>query len=389
MPENGAILQEILFPLDAGGDPEPLGTTILGPASGAQESMNGLIFSPAGTRIYLSNTLGNIKVFAVDRNSRVTPYKTFSIPEAKTSKRKADLPAGLSLSNDGKKLYVAGNVTNKLLELDAETGALLRSWDTGVAPFDVVIVREKAYVSNSGGRRPGANDTKAPAGAGTTVRVDARGIANEGSVSVIDLAANKVKTEVMVELHASALAASPDGRHVVVTNTGSDTLSVIETQSDTVIEKIWARRTPGDLFGAQPNALVFHPDGKQLFVCNGTHNCVAVMKFDPKDNESAVTGLIPVGWFPGAILFDAPRRRLCVANMKGIGAAKLLAADEKVKLNSKDFFGTLSLVPLPSPGGPRAHDDHCPAEHAVPPPGRVDVPAAPGPAAAPCARARW
>ena len=346
--EDGAIRQEILFPLDAGGDPEPLGTTILGPASGAQASVTGLLFSPAGTRIYLSNTLGNIKVFAVDRHARVTPYKTFSLPEAKTSKRKADLPAGLAVSIDGKKLYVAGNVTNKLIELDAETGALLRSWDTGVAPFDVVIVREKAYVSNSGGRRPGANDTKAPAGAGTSVRVDARGIANEGSVTVIDLAANQVKTEVMVELHASALAASPDGRHVVVTNTGSDTLSVIETQTDTVIEKIWARRTPGDLFGAQPNALVFHPNGKQLFVCNGTHNCVAVMKFDPKDNESAVTGLIPVGWFPGAILFDAPRQRLCVANIKGIGAAKLLGADEKVKLNSKDFFGTISLVPVPS-----------------------------------------
>jgi YVTN family beta-propeller protein len=200
-------------------------------------------------------------------------------------------------------LYVAGNLGNKLYEFDTATGKVLRAWDTGVAPFDVVLTAGKAYVSNLGGRRPGESDLTVPAGRGTRVRVDpVRYIANEGSVSVVDLATGQVKDEVMVELHASALAVSPDGQYVVVANSGSDTLSVINTQTDQIVEKIWMRQSPGDPFGAQPNALAFHPDGKQLFVCNGTQNAVAVVQFEPAEKESAVIGLIPVGWFPGAVL---------------------------------------------------------------------------------------
>lgn len=347
-PAAGNVLQEVTFAPDEGTDGSKKSETQLGPAPGSEISLTGLVFSPDGSRIYLSNVYGNIKVFAVDREHKVSALTTFAVPEARKARRKMELPAGLAVSGDGSRLYVTGNVASRLHELDAASGAVLRSWDTGVAPYDVVLAAGKAYVSNSGGRRPAAGDLTAPAGAGTTVRVDgARTIASEGSVTVIDLAADAVKAEVMTELHASAMAVSPKGDYVVVANTGSDTLSVIDTAKDTVVEKIWARRNPGDLFGAQPGALAFDPDGRQLYVCNGTQNCVAVIRFEPDENESAVTGLIPVGWFPGAVVFDAGRKRICTANIKGIGAAKVFKAGEKYKLNSKDFFGTLSLVPLP------------------------------------------
>ena len=349
-PDTGAILQSVALPSDPPTTAKAKkSATQLGPAPGAQLSLTGLAFAPDGAHFYLSNTLGNVKVFAVDKDHRVTAQGTFAVPEARTSKRKMELPTGLVVSADSKRLYVAGNVANRLHELDAATGAVLRSWDTGVAPFDVVLAAGKAYVSNSGGRRPGANDLAAAAGVGTTVRVDAtRSIANEGSVTIIDLGTGQVKAEVLVELHPSAMAASPDGRYVVTTNTGSDTLSVIDTRTDLVVEKIWTRQTPADLFGAQPNALAFDRSGSRLFVCNGTQNAVAVITFAPKDRESKVTGLIPVGWFPGAVVFDSKRKVLHVANIKGIGASKDFAEGEKVKLNSKDFLGTLSLVSLPS-----------------------------------------
>ena len=175
-----------------------------------------------------------------------------------------------------------------------------------------------------------------------------RYIANEGSVTVIDLTTGQLKDEVIVELHASALAASPNGQYVVVANSGSDTLSVIDTKTDQIIEKIWMRQSPGDLFGAQPNALAFHPDGKLLFVCNGTQNAVAVIQFEPTEKESSVVGLIPVGWFPGAVAVNITHKLICVANIKGIGAAKHFKPEDKIKLHSKDFYGTLSLIPFPS-----------------------------------------
>src|SRR5205823_3789845 len=153
-----------------------------------------------------------------------------------------------------------------------------------------------------------------PAGRGILVRVDAvRQIASEGSVSIINLSETIGKTvpstshsEVVTGLHASAIAASPNGRWVVVANAGSDTLSVIDIRTDKIIETICARLNPADLFGAQPNALAFDRSGRQLFVCNGTHNAVAVFDFDA--GHSKLRGLIPVGWFPGAIASDDSRK---------------------------------------------------------------------------------
>jgi YVTN family beta-propeller protein len=342
-PATGNILQKVAMPGDnaeSSQDPKEDSKALL--------SLTGLIFSPDGRRIFLSNVRGDVKVFSVNRK-KVSRLRKFSVPDADAPKRKEEIPTGLAVSADGKRLYVAGNLGNKLQELDTATGKVLRTWDTGVAPFDVVLAAGKAYVSNSGGRRPERSDLTAPAGRETRVRIDPiRYIANEGSVSVIDLATGQVKDEVIVELHASALAVSPDGKYVVVANTGSDTLSVIDTQTDQIVEKIWARQSPGDLFGAQPNALAFHPNGKQLFVCNGTQNAVAVVRFEPAEKKSAVIGLIPVGWFPGAVAVNVHHQIICVANIKGVGAAKDFKPEDKIKLRSKDFYGTLSLIPIPS-----------------------------------------
>ncbi len=347
-PASGRRLQNV--PLNTGGSN----------AATAELSFTGLTFSPRGDRLYLANGSGNVWLFpriARETNSEhgttatnhFGPPQIYPIPDADAPQRKREIPTGLALSPDGRRLYVVGNLGNRLHELDADSGRCLRSWDTGVAPFDVVLAGGKAYVSNLGGGRPAQNDLSAAAGKGTKVRVDpVRFIPNEGSVTVIDLKAGQVKCEIPVELHASAMAVSPNGAYAVVANTGSDTLTVIDTRKDRVIEKIWTRQTPADLFGAQPNALAFDPSGRRLYVCNGTQNAVAVNSFEPQENASKVIGLIPVGWFPGAVQYDARHKSLCVANIKGIGANKLLAPAQPAKLSTKDFFGTLSLVPVPS-----------------------------------------
>ncbi len=341
-PSQGKILQSV-----------PLSTHESSNTITAQLSFTGLIFSPDGKRLYLSNTGGDIWSFPIDAESgtsgRVGQPVRLPVPQAKTPKQKQEIPTGLAVSPDGKRLYVVGNLANRLHEIDASSGLPLRSWDTGMAPHDVVLAGGKAYVSNRGGRRPAQGDPTAPAGKGTTVRVDpVRHIASEASVTVIDLGEDRVKTELIVELHASALAVSPNGHFVVVANSGSDTLSVIDTQTDQVIEKIWTRQTPADLFGAQPNALAFDPSGSQLYVCNGTQNAVAVIDFQPRSNTSKVIGLIPVGWFPGAVQYHAGLKALCIANIKGIGATRNFKPGDPLKLNTKDFFGTVSLVPVPS-----------------------------------------
>jgi YVTN family beta-propeller protein len=347
-PATGNILQRVAFPSDQAQEPAPVSSEIISPDEKAQLSFTGLAFSPDGSRIYLANVNGDIKVFTVGHDQKISPLFSIALPPASAPKRTNEIPAGIAVSRAGKKIYVALNLSNRLAELDAATGKVLRMWDVGVAPFDVMLCKNKIYVSNWGGRRPEAGSVTGPAGRGTLVRVDARSIASEGSVSVIDLDSTN-QSEIVTGLHACALALSPDGKHLVVANAGSDTLSVLDTRTDKIVETICARQNPGDVFGAQPNALAFDPSGKKLFVCNGTQNAVAVIQFKP--GASKLLGLIPAGWFPGAIVFDAGGKQICVANIKSIGVKK-----EKPRagfgngpgFNTKQYQGSLSLVPVPS-----------------------------------------
>jgi YVTN family beta-propeller protein len=350
-PETGEIRQRVLLPLeppDLTKPPAPSENIQVADDKG-QASYTGLAFSPDGKRLYLSNVNGSIKVFGVDPDGTIAGLFSIPLPSADAPRRKEEIPAGLAVSPDGNRLYAALNLSNRLAEFDAASGTLRRLFDVGVAPYDVVLAGKKAYVSNWGGRRPQAGDVTGPAGRGTLVKVDPRSfIANEGSVSVINLESGKTAAEILVHLHASALAVSPDGRYVVCANAASDNLSVIDTRTDAVIETIWAKPSPADLFGASPNALAFDKNGKRLYVANGTQNAVAVIRFKPSRRASKFLGLIPVGWFPGALAYHPHLNQLCVANIKGIETVKGLDKRSGVSgFNSHQYHGSLSLVPVP------------------------------------------
>ena len=347
-PASGQILQHVALPSGKILEPPPLAPAILGADEKAVLSFTGLKFSPDGARLYFANVGGDVKVFAVSRDHQISPLFSIALPPANAPERTNEIPAGIAVSADGKKLYVAGNLSNRLIELDTATGKVLRTWNVGVAPFDVVSGKNKIYVSNWGGRRPNEGSVTGPAGRGTLMRVDERSIASEGSVTVISLN-DTSQNEILTGRHACALALSPDEKFLVAANAGSDTLSVIDTRTDKIVETICARQNPGDPFGAQPDAQAFDHAGKRLFVGNGTQNAVAVFQFKP--GESKLLGLIPVGWFPGAIVYDSGRKQICVANLKGIGNKKQAARDglgDGFGFNTKQYAGSLSLVTVPS-----------------------------------------
>lgn len=351
-PLNGNIRQRVALPAEGQTELQPsvASTNILKPDTKGQLSYTGLSYSPDGKRVFFSNVNGSIKVFKADADGSLSASHSFPLPDANAPRRKQDIPSGLALSKDGKRLYICANLSNQLLEMDAESGRVLRTFPVGVAPYDVRIVANKAYVSNWGGRRVEPEDLSGPAGRGTKVRVDpVRYVACEGSVSVLDLSESNAKPafDIQTGLHCSALALSPNGRFLACANAGADTVSVIDTRSDTVIETIWTKSSPSDLFGASPNALVFDPTGQTLYVANGTQNAIAVIQFDPADKESRLKGLIPTGWFPGAIAFDASRKQLLVANIKGMPSQTKTSPTGGDGFNSHHHNGTISFIPIP------------------------------------------
>ncbi len=346
-PVSGHVLQRVTLPGETAPEAAPVSTHILEPDKEGQVSYTGLIFSPDGTRIYLSNVNGSIKVFSVDPNHHVSPIGSLPLPVSGLKSREADIPAGLAISPDARRLYVALNLSNRLLEMELPSGKPLRLVEVGFAPYEVVLAKTNIYVSNWGGRIPDANASTGPAGKGTLVRVDpVRFIASEGSVSVIDLASGLVTKEILTGLHASAMALTPNGRYLAVANAASDTVSVIETRLDQIVETIPLRWHPTDPFGASPNAFVFDPRGTTLYVCNGSQNAIAVVRFKP--GRSKLTGLIPTGWYPGAIEYDALRKSLCVANIKGVGSGIPPKPGKPVKYNSHQYHGSLSIIRRPN-----------------------------------------
>jgi DNA-binding beta-propeller fold protein YncE len=349
---TGAIVQKVPLPSDQqtapANDPNAKEQK---PDKDGQISATGLVVSADGRTIWLANVRGSLKVFAVGEDGAVRPSHAIALPPAKAPRREAEIPTGLALSADGARLYVCGNLSNTLLELDAQTGAVLRTFDVGVAPLDVVLVGDRAFVSNQGGRRPGADDLVGPAGRGTTVRVDpTTDVASEGSVSVIDLGAGKLLRETLTGRLASDLAVSPDGRWICCANASSDTVSVLD-RDGILRETLWARGKPSDLVEASPNALCFSHDGERLFCANGTMNAVAVFHFEPEDRgDSRLLGFVPVGWYPGALLYDDERERLVVANVKGLGFGRKRKGGGAPEFNSHQYHGSVSLVPLPDEG---------------------------------------
>jgi YVTN family beta-propeller protein len=343
----------------------------------ASGSFAGILFTPDGKRLLASNLRGSIGVFDVGEGGKLTAQKAIALPvkkmggenvansptgpqspnagEAPGADTKNALPVGLALGADGQTLWAALNLRNSLAQIDLATGTVVREIAVGNAPYGVVLVKGKAYVSNWAGRHPGKGDTAAESGStATPVRVDPkRFIANDGSVSVVDLKAGKELKQIVVGLHPAGIAATPDGRHVLVACANSDTLAVIDTATDAVVETISTRPAEKFLFGSSPSALAVSNDGKTVYVANGANNAIAVIEFSP--GKSRLAGCIPTGWYPAGLVLDPARKSLCVANVKGVGSrSRDWEGTRKVNgkaiqgYNSHDYLGTVSLIPLPT-----------------------------------------
>ncbi|WP_427896042.1 alkaline phosphatase family protein [Kribbella sp. GL6] len=116
--------------------------------SGGDVGQEGPTYSPDGTQLWLGRADGFTR-FTVNADGSLANPANVGIA-AQGSKRA--LSAVPVFSADGKTVYVAVNGQNRVLALDAATGAVQQSWPVGIAPRGMVEVGNKLYVSNEGGR---------------------------------------------------------------------------------------------------------------------------------------------------------------------------------------------------------------------------------------------
>jgi YVTN family beta-propeller protein len=281
---------------------------------GNDVGQEGPTYSPDGKALWLAQTDGYTR-FTVNPDGTVAAPASVKIP---ADGAKHALVAQAVFSPDGKTVYSAVNGQNRVVALDAATGAITRSWAVGNAPRDLVRAGNKLYVSDEGGRaaRPGeptlnSYNTQVPASPVT-------GATTSGTVSVIDLAnAAAAPKSIDVGLHPTAVYFKNGA--VFVTNTASNTVSVIDTGRDKVVQTIATQPWPQASVGYEPDGVTLTDDG-HLLVTLGRANAVAVYRYQRAQEPVSYVGLLPTDYFPTAI--TTVGKDVVVSNTRGIDARR-------------------------------------------------------------------
>jgi len=306
---------------------------------GNDVGQEGPSYSPDGKTLWLAQTDGYRK-FTVNPDGTVANPSFVTIP---ADGPKHALVAQAVFSADGSTVYSAVNGQNRVVAIDAATGTVRQSWAVGNAPRDLVRIGTRIYVGNEGGRpaNPGEStlnsyNTQVPADPDT-------GATTTGTVSVIDVAnpAAPVRS-IDVGLHPTALYAK--NGTLFVANTSSNTVSVIDTARNKVVQTIATQPWPEASVGYEPDGITLTDDG-HLLVTLGRANALAVYRYaSPKEPVSYV-GLLPTDYFPTAVTTAGDT--VLISNTRGIDARRPTTSAGH---GTHDTTGSLQKFRLP--------DDH-------------------------------
>jgi YVTN family beta-propeller protein len=274
----------------------------------------GPTYSPDGSRLWLGQADG-YRTFTVNPDGSLA--NPAFVPIAAVGAQRA-LAGEAVFSSDGSTVYCAVNGQNRVVAIDSVTGTIQQSWAVGNAPRDLVQVGDKLYVSNEGGRpaKPGeptinSYGTQVPASQITAATTT-------GTVSVIDLANPTVApASIDVGLHPTALFAK-DGA-VFVTNTATNTVSVIDTERAEVVQTIATQPWPVASVGYEPDGVTLTDNG-HLLVSLGRANTVAVYRYRNPLEPVSYVGLLPTDYFPAEIA--SLGNDVVVSNTRGVDARR-------------------------------------------------------------------
>ena len=295
----------------------------------APTAYGGVVFTPDGKSIAATykDGISIMPVVAGGRSMQV------GMPANST-------PSGLAFDGSGN-LYVALNQSNQLVRI-APGGAQMDSLKVGVAPISVAVANPagRVFVTNWGGHIP-TPGSRTASSANTPVVVDERGIASDGSVSVIDLKTFHVEAEITVGRHPGNIRVRPDGAIAAIADANGDTVTILDTRTLAVLDTVEIPAFPIGHRGASPAGLAFSPDGQRLYVACSGNNAVAVL--EPANGHYGLKGSFPADWYPVALAAanTASGEVLFTANLKGIGSPSGVKPPFNVHMSS----GSLNILP--------------------------------------------
>jgi YVTN family beta-propeller protein len=279
-------------------------------------------------------------------------------------------PLGIAISNDNKTAYVVldNNDTLAKIDLTQKTPVEGKEIRVGNVPHSVIISPDgkTAYVSNEAGRVATASDAQQYSNGTPVVADKVTGSTSTGTLSVVNLDSFAVTDTIETGLHPTGMAFW--GKKLLVANTYSDNLSVINTTNNVEERKIdlgLPISVPDEkkaAYGAGPNSIAVDATNNIAYVALYNANAIAVV--DLRDQAEPILGYIPVAYAPSSVVLDAANQTLIVANDKGIGTTGFDTvpatwANNKspensygkshgvTSFNTHQDLGIVSIVPVP------------------------------------------
>ncbi len=258
---------------------------------------SGIAFSADDTHLYVSGGVDdNVHVYA-RQNGRWAEDGTPIALGHKSGLGIAVKPsaAGLALTADGRRLVVADRQNDAITIVDLQTRTMANELDLRPGKGD------SSRAGIPGGEYP---DWVAVKGNDVAFVSSQR----DREIDVVDIAGTtpKVLARIKVDGTPNRMVLNADQSLLYVAEDNSDTVSVIDTATNTVREKILVAGTPAMFVsaprfrGAAPNALALSPSGDTLYVSNGGTNTLAIVPLEGTAPHHAAA-LVPTGWFPTGV----------------------------------------------------------------------------------------
>jgi YVTN family beta-propeller protein len=346
------------------------------PFGDSSGSFTGISYSPDGTKLLFSQDDSYVAVAKVDpTNGLLSDYEqiqvlpsqayinckgitiglpsnplNFACAQFYNGNNYTSNPAGLAVSADSKTAYAVLNANNTLQPIDLTVdppqlkGSQIR---VGNVPNSVVLNGTIAYVSNEGGRQAKPGDFTNLSNGTPIVANKTNGGVATGNVSIVDLTKGKQIGVIETGLHPTGMTIS--NGLLFVCNTGSDSISVIDTASNKVVNTIslpLPLNMMGSRFGAEPTGIVVV--GTVAYVTLYTVNAIAVVDISG-GNQNPILGYIPTASTPSTIAYDSANNQLVVSNDKGLGTwGSIGEAHGVYGYNTHHDTAVVNLIPVPS-----------------------------------------
>jgi DNA-binding beta-propeller fold protein YncE len=242
-----------------------------------RNTFQGIAWSPASNRIFVSGGKDDNIVEFVDDGTRFGAGRTIPLGHKTCLGAKADpycgpVTGGLAVSPDGSRLLVANIQNDSVSLIDVGSGAVIAEQDLRPGVIDPKRHGE-----------PGGSFPRAV----TWISANRAYVASARDRQIISLEVSQNRVRVVRRMHVqgrpAALLANKGGTRLYAALDTTGRVAAFDTSRDALIETIDAV-APAEVYannemlgGANSNALALMPDGRTLLVSNGGQNSLAVV----------------------------------------------------------------------------------------------------------------